>query len=76
MQGGPGVESLEAEDPRLGFTAQLGGSAVSANGLNWTDYRRFQNPSDSAKVKDTLRFDAQASLFFDSRTERYTGTMR
>ena len=75
-QGGPGVESFEAEEPRLGFTAQLGGSAVSANGMNWTDYRRFQNPSDSAKVKDTLRFDAQASLYFDSRTERYTGTMR
>jgi len=74
--GGPGVESLEAEEPRLGYTAQLGGTAVSANGLNWTDYRRIQNPSDSAKVKDTLRFDAQASLYFDSRTEKYTGTMR
>ena len=33
-------------------------------------------PTDSVKVKDTLRFDAQASLFFDSRTGRYTGTMR
>jgi hypothetical protein len=29
----------------LGFTAQLAGSAISSNGLNFTDYRRLQNPS-------------------------------
>jgi hypothetical protein len=49
-QGGPAGASKIA-DPlsHLGFTAQLGGSAVSANGLNFTDYRRFQNPSDSGQ---------------------------
>ena len=69
---------LEIVDPRVGtgFSAQLGGSAVSANGLNWTDYRRFQETSDSAKVKQTLRFDAAASLYYDRRTEKYVGTMR
>jgi len=60
----------------LGYTAQLGGSAVSANGLNFTDYRRLQDPSSSASVPDTWRFDAQTSMFYDLRVRRYVGTMR
>jgi hypothetical protein len=46
----------------LKYTAQLGGSAVSANGLNFTDYRRLQNPSSSKSVSGTWRFDAASSL--------------
>ena len=76
--GGPGSAADAGAElgSGLGFTAQLGGSAVSANGLNWTDYRRFQAPSSSTQVKDTLRFDAAASVYFDQRTDKYTGTMR
>ena len=62
--------------PPLTYTAQLGGSAVSANGLNFSDYRRLQNPSSSKTVHGTWRFDAQASLYYDPVKERYTGTMR
>ena len=71
----PGLE----RDQLLGgyrYTAQLAGSAVSANGLDFTDYRRLQDPSSSVAVKDTLRFDAQTSLFFDDEAGRYVGTMR
>ena len=71
----PGL-ATGADLPSLGYTAQLGGSAVSANGLNFTDYRRLQNPSSSKSVKDTWRFDAQASLYFDHRRQQYVGTMR
>jgi hypothetical protein len=60
----------------LTYTAQLGGTAASSNGVNWTSYRRFQNPSSSKTVKGTLRFDAEASLYFDPRTNCYVGTMR
>ena len=63
-------------DDNLKYTAQLGGSAVSANGLNFTDYRRLQNPSSSKDVKGTWRFDAQTSLYFDPQQQRYTATMR
>ncbi len=58
------------------YTAQLGGSAVSANGLNFTDYRRLQNPSKASDVKNTWRFDAAASLYFDGAMSRYVATMR
>ena len=38
--------NLPAADNNLGYTAQLGGTAVSADGVHWTDYKRFQEPSD------------------------------
>jgi hypothetical protein len=69
-------EAAPSDSDRLTFTAQLAGSAVSANGLNFSDYRRLQNPSSSKTVKDTLRFDAQASLYYDRRQDKYVGTMR
>ena len=53
---------------------QAGGLAVSADGLIWTDYKMLQNTSDPDR--DTWRFDAQASMFFDTRRRRYAGTMR
>ena len=66
----------ERERDRLGYTAQLAGTAVSKDGLTWTDYARVQNPSSSKSVKGTLRFDATASLYYDPRLERYVGSDR
>jgi len=59
--------------PPAGKPSQLAGSAVSANGLNWTDYRRLQG---TTTARDTLRFDAMANFFFDQNKQRYVGTDR
>ena len=53
---------------------QVGGSAVSADGITWTDYRRLQDFNDTKRY--AWRFDAQASLFFDPTRQDYVGTMR
>jgi hypothetical protein len=55
-------------------TPQIAGTAVSADGLTWTSYRRLQNATD--KAPNVWRFDALASLFFDGLREEYVGTMR
>jgi hypothetical protein len=72
----PGLEKGQSSMLGGSYVAQLGGSAVSPNGLDWTDYRRLQNPSRAAQVKDTWRFDGLTSLFFDPRRDAYVGTMR
>lgn len=75
----PGLDSNHVEIEGYdhpAYRAQLGGSAVSHNGLDFTDYRRLQNVSESSEVPDTFRFDAQASLYFDVNTDQYVGTMR
>jgi hypothetical protein len=54
--------------------AQQGGIAVSANGLDWIDYKMLQSPSFQGR--DAWRFDAQASMFFDERRQKYIGTNR
>lgn len=59
---------------KLGFTAQLGASAVSSDGLSLTGYRTLQEYADPDP--DTMRFDAQVSLFYDPSQSSYTGTMR
>ena len=69
--GTPTAPATTGSGSRYGYTAQLAGSAVSANGLNFTDYRRLQNASSSKTVRSTLRFDAQTSLFFDARKDKY-----
>lgn len=53
---------------------QVGGVAVSANGIDFTDYRLLQNTTDPRR--DRWRFDAQASMFFDDRRQKYVGTDR
>lgn len=58
----------------LGYKPEPGGVAVSADGLNFVDYRRIQNMTD--KRPNTYRFDAQASMFYDPSIERYVGTNR
>ena len=101
-------ERVAGPYPRLRYTAQLGGSAVSANGLDFSDYRcaqapflmlvlaqhhhryalaqhhhryaltqqhhrhasRLQNPSDSGKVANTWRFDAEVRDKLLERTTR------
>ena len=73
----PGLETGKGTGGGLlGYTAQLAGTAVSADGLTWTDYRRLQDPSSAAKVKGTWRFDAAANMYYDPKQRRYTGTMR
>ena len=73
----PGLETGEAAgEAGLGYTAQLGGTAMSADGVVWTDYRRLQDPSSSTAVKGTWRFDAAANMFYDLRQRQYVGTMR
>ena len=71
----PGLETAPTGRP-LGYTAQLGGTAVSADGLAWTDYRRLQDPSSSKAVKGTWRFDAAANIYYDLKQGRYVGTNR
>jgi hypothetical protein len=71
----PGLETAPT-GRQLGYTAQLGGTAVSADGLVWTDYRRLQDPSSSKAVKGTWRFDAAANLYYDLKQGRYVGTNR
>ena len=53
---------------------QVGGLAVSADGLAWTDYRELQNTSDGRRGR--WRFDAQATMFFDARRQVYVGLDR
>jgi len=76
--------NLAAQDisPKLGGHAarppwrapQTGGLAVSADGLRWTDYKMLQNATDERR--GAWRFDAQASMFFDERRQKYVGTDR
>ena len=47
---GPPLPPPDKEHQQLGYTAQLAGSAVSSDGLHFTDYRRLQNPSKASKV--------------------------
>ena len=53
---------------------QQGGIAVSANGMEWTDYKELQSPSNMSR--NMWRFDAQASMFYDERRQQYVGTNR
>ena len=53
---------------------QQGGIAVSANGMDWTDYKELQSPSNMSR--NMWRFDAQASMFYDERRQQYVGTNR
>lgn len=74
----PGLGNKEERKSaeRLGYTAQLAGSAVSADALTWTDYRRLQNTSNSKDVKHTWRFDAQAAFYYDDKRAKYVGLNR
>ena len=53
---------------------QQAGIAVSANGLDWTDYKELQSPANMSR--NMWRFDAQASMFYDERRQQYIGTNR
>ena len=68
----PAVPSLKWHEPWK--KPQVGGSAVSADGITWTDYRRLQDFNDTQR--NAWRFDAQASMFYDPRLDEYVGTMR
>ena len=74
-----GVGAEEPPEPSLKWhepwkKPQVGGSAVSADGVTWTDYRRLQDFNDTKRY--AWRFDAQASMFYDPRKDEYVGTMR
>ena len=51
-----------------------GGSAVSADGVQFSGFQLLQAGDDAQA--GTWRFDAQADFFYDPRQKRYVGTMR
>ena len=56
----PRAPAPRKRPPNMPWKApQMGGLAVSANGLDWTDYKMLQKVTDPAR--DAWRFDAQVS---------------
>eukprot|EP00467_Chlorarachnion_reptans_P001788 CAMPEP_0114496098 /NCGR_PEP_ID=MMETSP0109-20121206/5585_1 /TAXON_ID=29199 /ORGANISM="Chlorarachnion reptans, Strain CCCM449" /LENGTH=524 /DNA_ID=CAMNT_0001673341 /DNA_START=272 /DNA_END=1846 /DNA_ORIENTATION=- len=61
---------------KLGFISQVVGTAVSADGITWTDYRRIQGQHDTDVMQGSYRPAATSSLYYDPKKDAYTVTQR